>query len=470
MIKTTLRIKQAYNILNLKWWPTLLATILGFLDSVANIVLLLSIGEFVARQIHTTSTKGNILKIFFGEQISDYTFNLIFVFVLFTKAFTISTKYFLNEKIKIQIEKELTLELFRKGNHKSLRKLKSALTKFIIKGIIGFLSDVFFMLLVFCILLSYHSSLAFAYFIFVILIISIARFFLQFNKTKISEASTKRNRYLKKEKLIERDFLELKHNNRIEKEIGILAKRFQAYEIFARRKNILLSLAEAISPVAFFSFLILISLTYSHLNLISTSSFLEIILLLIYSQGPIRRSLRIPRYWIAGGNALEKIQMNRNSFNNEEQLKQIVERVRYGLSQITAVITSLPFENLNSILSSFKKEQNTYPFHFRYFNIQSKLVGETVISALSYKSTTKERPAIVDLVQALNLPKEFSDELDSPITLNPNFSKKFLFYGFVIMSELDNSEIIFFSEEFRNEFLKLKDTSSIALKKTYICL
>lgn len=470
MIKSIKRIKNVYLILNLKWWHTMLATILGFLDSLSNVLLLLGIGEFVARQLHTSSTKGNLLKVLFGEHISELNFNLIFISILILKALTISSKYFLNEKIKLQVERKLTLEMLDQKRSSTHRKILSRINNLISKGIIGLLSDFFFITLVFGLLMTYDSYLALSYLAFVCSVFSLATFFINFNNQRIHDALNRRSKYRKKEKEIERKIDDLIHTDRFDKEINILKKRFNLYEEISSKKNKIIAISEAISPITFFTFLVIISFVFSQNHTFSSSTLLEIILLLIYSQGPIRRILRVPRYWISGSKAMQLILedkvKNEPTFEYEKWSAEL-DKIHDSFS---SVITKHSEEYLNLLLSPLQREKSSLIKNIRFFDTKSKLAGDSLLSSISFKSRSKESEAILNLANLLKLPKDFIDLLENNKSSNNLLSTRFLFYAYVLMCEIDHSEIVFFTSDFSHEFIQLKETSAFALKKTYICL
>lgn len=416
--------------INIKWWSILLTTILSFLDSLSNVLLLLGIGQIVAIQTSANSTKGNILKLFFGEFSCGQNFIFLFLIFLLIKIVSLSLKTFLTQQTRTRISVNM-IARWAKKNPSSTSSIKTIeICNLFTKGYIGFFADSFFLLVVLGILLTYNSSIGLLYLAFIGFNIVLVQFIYALNKDKISKVKKLKSRYRRKEKLIRQYSIELAQTDRLEKETKLLMKRMAAFETADLKKNRIIALAEAITPLSFFSFLIFIAYSFPLFTNGIQASFLEITLLLIYSQGSLRRNMRATRFWVIGR----------------------AEIIRY-------------LENLEPI--NFIPE----PSEIRYFKNNFQLHGESLISAIAFKSVTNEKNRIIELAKSLDQTGTLAEILESEESkFHRKITREYLFFSMIIMSELDHSnQIVFdssFKEYFNNTFLE-KDTPY--LKKTYLC-
>lgn len=416
--------------INIKWWSILLTTILSFLDSLSNVLLLLGIGQIIANQTSSNSTKGNILKLFFGDNASGENFIYLFLFFLFLKVFALCFKSLMTEQVKTRISVNMIAKWAKINTPSSAAIKTTEISNLFAKGYIGFISDSFFLLVVFGILMNYSPSIGLLFLAFIAINVVIVKFIYALNKEKLNDVRKLKNRYKRKEKFIRQFTHELKHTDRLEKESNILLKRLHAFELGNLKKNRFIGMAEAITPLSFFSFLLFVA--YSH-NLFSSgieSSFLEITLLLIYSQGSLRRNMRATRYWVIGKTEITKF---------------------------------LEILNSNSIVEEHKE--------LRLFNNHFQLHGESLISAIAFMSVSKEKKQILYLASKLDNSSKLVELLsEEEIKFQQKLTPDFLFLSLIIMSELDHSkQIVFdstFKEYFNNTFHE-KDTSF--LKKTFLC-
>jgi hypothetical protein len=428
-----IEIKNASKFLkeiNIKWWSILLTTILSFLDSLSNVLLLLGIGQIVAIQASANSTKGNILKLFFGDFAPGENFIYLFIFFLLLKILALCFKTLLNEQIKTRITVNMTARWAKIHSAPAPAIKTTEITNLFSKGYIGFLADSFFLLVVFGILINYSSSIGLLYLAFIGFNIALVKFIYTLNKEKISDARKLKNRYKRKEKLIRQFSHELKHTDRLEKESNLLLKRLKAFELGSLKKNRIIGIAEAITPLSFFSFLLFLAYSQEVFTTGVGSSFLEITLLLIYSQGSLRRNMRATRYWIIGRTEIIKFLENLKLSNPDEENKEL-----------------------------------------RYFKNNFQLYGESLISAIAFKSVSKEKIELIELAEKLDNTGKLAEILsEEEVNFQQKLTREFLFFSLIIMSELDNSKHIVFDLSFQEYFNTLfagKDTSY--LKKTYQC-
>lgn len=430
MIREIKNVSKFLHEINIKWWSILLTTILSFLDSLSNVLLLLGIGQIVAIQTSANSTKGNILKLFFGELSSGKNFIFLFLIFLLIKIVTLSLKTFLIQQTRTRISVNM-IACWAKKNPSSTSSIKSIeICNLFTKGYIGFISDSFFLLVVLGILLTYNLSIGLFYLAFIGFNIILIQFIYALNKDKISNVKKLKSRYRRKEKLIRQYSAELAQTDRLEKETKLLKKRMQAFETASLKKNRIIAIAEAITPLSFFSFIIFVAYSYPLFTTSIQASFLEITLLLIYSQGSLRRNMRATRFWVI------------------------------GRAEITRFL-----ENLKPI--NILPE----PKEIRYFKNNFQLHGESLISAIAFKSVASEKKRIIELAKKLEKSGAFAKTLElEESTFNQKISREYLFFSMIIMSELDQSnQVIFdstFEQYFNSTFLE-KDTSY--LKKTYLC-
>jgi hypothetical protein len=430
MIRETKNASTFLKEINIKWWSILLTTILSFVDSLSNVLLLLGIGQIVANQTSSNSTKGNILKLFFGEYSSGKNFIYLFLVFLLLKVFALCFKTLLTEQIKTRISIRMIAKRAKLKSPPAKEIKTTEISNLFAKGYIGFFADSFFLLVVFGILMNYSQSIGLLYIAFIGFNIALIKFIYTFNKGKISEARKLKNRYKRKEKLIRQFSQDLHQTDRLDRESNLLLKRLQAFELGSLKKNSLLGIAEAITPLSFFSFLLFVAYSHQFFATGIESSFLEITLLLIYSQGSLRRNMRATRYWVVGRTEISTFL---ESIQNQNTTDEVIET--------------------------------------RYFKKNMQLHGESLISAITYKGISKEKNQILQLAEKLDPSGNFLQLIsEEDSKFQQKISHEFLFFSFLIMCELDQSKHITFDHSFHEYFKNLFDkTDTSFLKKTYQC-
>lgn len=451
--------------LDIKWWSVFSTTILCFLDSMSNVLLLLGIGQIAANQLSSNSTKGNILKLFFGDLISSPKFTFIFVLFLGIKVFSIALKKIKIEQIKTRISNNMFIHWSNnEGMHSSDLKT-SEITNFFSKGIIGFLSDSFFLIVVFAVLLNYNSFIGALFIAFIALNIFLVKLLFNLNKKLIDNNRKNKNRLKRKQKFIKQNSLELQRIDRLKKEQGVLSKRVDAFNVANSKLNVMIGIAEAITPLSFFSFLLFIAHSNHLFSNTSASTFLEITLLLIYSQGSLRRNMRATRYWINGNSEVVKFLNTNDQLNSGKSVNPHFFN-SIATSKTTSELNSIEKENLVQILEN----ELNYHTQFRYIRPRKAIIGENIIEALSFRNSTREKNRILELAAKLDSSGNLHDLISTKTQdFQHNLTSEQLFFYSIIQSELDNSELILFDQAFLPQFNQLFQSKPDYLKKTYLC-
>jgi hypothetical protein len=318
---------------------------------------------------------------------------------------------------------------------------------------------------VFAVLLNYNSFIGALFIAFIALNIFLVKLLFNFNKKLIDNNRKNKNRLKRKQKFIKQNSLELQRIDRLKKEQGVLLKRIDAFRQANSKLNVMIGAAEAITPLSFFSFLLFIAHSNHLFSNTTASTFLEITLLLIYSQGSLRRNMRAPRYWINGNaevvnflNAIEQLDseksVNPHFFNSISN------------SKTTSELNSIEEENLNQILEN----ELHYHTQFRYIRPRKMILGENIIEALSFRNATKEKNRILELAALLDSSGNLHDTISKETRdFQNNLTIELLFFYTIIQSELDKSELILFDRAFLPQFNQLFQLKPDYLKKIYIC-
>ena len=461
-------IKSTFHFLTeikIKWWSIVSTTILGFLDSLANVSLLLGIGQLIANIIGTGSTKGNILKLLFGPISSSEKFIYVFVTILILKIFFLALKTYQLALVKSEIILLSTHLSIEKQPHKLSELKTNELSNFIAKGIIGFLSDTFFLLVVFSILSYYNLTIGFVFILFILLNILTVRFIYNQNSNRIKETQQLKSRYKKKQKLIHQFAEELQKINRLSKEKKIFEKRISKYKRLHSINSLYVAVAEAIVPLSFFSFLLFIAYSQSIFSQSLATSFLEITLLLIYSQGALRRNMRATRYWIVGKIELDKFNTLSNFIKETTSLENKV-NINFPTLKILKELNKEEQEAISQLVN----EPNHAPSNFRYFRDSFNLPGENLLSSLYFESLQKEKKEILELAYQLDNSHSLTEKiLDKKSNFNFELSRKERFHLLIILSELDESELILFDSSYQTFFNELCIQNPKFLQKIYLC-
>jgi hypothetical protein len=450
--------------LEIKWWSIVLTTILCFLDSLSNVLLLLGIGQIVANQISSTSTKGNILKLFFGELISTQKFTFVFIFFLLIKILSVALKKIKIEQVKTAISTNM-IRLWSRNDSPSNEIKSSEIANFFAKGVIGFISDSFFLLVVFAVLANYNLAIGSLFIAFIATNIFVIKILYHLNKNIFDENQKNKKRLIRKQKLIKQHFIELRKIDRFEKEKGILTKRIGSFQLANFKLNLIIGIAEAITPLSFFSFLLILAHSSQLFSKTPSSTFLEITLLLIYSQGSLRRNMRATRYWVQGNNEISRFLKDLDQQIIETQ-KKLTFNHPFEISTSTNNLSASEKDFLHEVIQN----ESNYYTQFRYIDQRNRPLGESLLEAACYRSKIKEKEKILKLASKIDpsgdLTKILSDE---SFDLNTKITIEQLFFFTIIQSEMDQSELILFENNFLPIFIKFFDKKPDYLKKIYLC-
>ena len=172
---------------------------------------------------------------------------------------------------------------------------------------------------------------------------------------------------------------------------------FRSYKRLHSINSLYVAVAEAIVPLSFFSFLLFIVYSQSIFSQSLATSFLEITLLLIYSQGALRRNMRATRYWIVGKIELDKFNTLSNFIKETTSLENKV-NINFPTLKILKELNKEEQEAISQLVN----EPNHAPSNFRYFRDSFNLPGENLLSSLYFESLQKEKKEILELAYQLD--------------------------------------------------------------------
>lgn len=310
--------------------PALFANVL---DSVTNALLLISIGKGFSLIAHDTSTKSQLFDVWVVH-ISDFSqWTLVFFALLALKAVSTFLDHWLNHKASegfVKFVRHAQLNTWSSSTNtaermhaeaqwnESLHSEHHNLRKLISAGVLEAAADFTYLLLLFALFYSLDPSLVLIIAAFIPVYAISAGLLGQWITVRKRERSNRKEQLLRKEAW-------LSATARSHAQLNRLAVWKKSWQTSADKHSaaddhwvVSKALSEAIAPVIFFSMLFAVLWRIQSDAALQPQTF-SFILLLIYAQGSLRRSMRVPGVWISGMYSLKKTLPLR--LNASEELK-----------------------------------------------------------------------------------------------------------------------------------------------------
>lgn len=298
--------------------PALFANIL---DSITNALLLISIGKAFSLFVHDSSSKSQLFDTFLFP-INDFReWTVVFFVLLAVKAVSTFMDHWLNHKATegfVQFVRQAQLSTWSSSTdadvwkrhaeqwQNSIHSEQSNLRKLISSGVLEAAADLSYLVILFVLFFSIDASLMWMVLAF-LPVYALSAWILGALTSRWKRERTGRREHLKdtEARMLRTAASQAQFNRR-----SAWEKKWQRatadYNAVDQRWSAAKALSETITPLIFFCMLFTV---LKHLNEVGTfqeQSF-SFILLLIYAQGSLRRSMRIPAVWINGLHSLRKL-------------------------------------------------------------------------------------------------------------------------------------------------------------------
>jgi ABC-type multidrug transport system fused ATPase/permease subunit len=434
--------KIIFTFLKNKWVWVFPAFVSNILNSCINASILLSIGKYINLINQEKSAKTNIFDSIFGKiESTDSMFKLFLVLVLLKAVFTFLDN-FLSQFIGnsfITFVRIKSVESFfydssftnTKDRIKRLSKTTStelnSIKDLVTKGSLELISDVSYMIIIAILVYSFNSALLFNILI-ALPLFGLISFFLgsKSSNSKLSLNNKRQSIFDFSENLASEINSRIMLNN-ISKTKRAWEKIESKFTKASRDYSIKLGLREASTPLLFYSLIAWILYNVSVKNINSETNTLSIILLILYAQGPIRRTMRAPSVWKTGLHSLNKM----NLILNYKSLNTIVPIEHHSMTianeassntfhrgEIYNIKECINKDNLINCVLGFNNTNNGYEVLFdnnkvnNHFNLRKtigvvseefSLFGENIFEILNIKNDKIKHAELISMVGRNNL-------------------------------------------------------------------
>lgn len=441
--------KIIFTFLKNKWIWVFPAFVSNILNSCINASILLSIGKYINLINQEKSAKTNIFDSIFGKiESTDSMFKLFLVLVLLKAVFTFLDNFlsqFIGNSFVTFVRTKSVESFFYDSsftNTKDRIKLLSKTTStelnsikdLVTKGSLELISDVSYMIIIGILVYSFNSALLYNILI-ALPLFGLISYFLgsKSSNSKLSLNNRRQSIFDFSENLASQINSRIMLNN-ISKTKRAWEKIEAKFTKASRDYSIKLGLREASTPLLFYSLIAWILYNVSIKNINSETNTLSIILLMLYAQGPIRRTMRAPSVWKTGLHSLKKmnLKLNNDPLNNivpiEHQSITIVTETSSTIFQkgeIYKVNSCFNKDNLINCVLGFNITSNNYEVLFdsakvnNHFNLRKtvgvvseefNLYGENIFEILNIKNNKIKHAELISMVdQNKLLMEQFSN-------------------------------------------------------------
>lgn len=432
-----------------KWIWVSPAFVSNILNSCINASILLSIGKYINLINQEKSAKTNIFDSIFGKiESTDSMFKLFLVLVLLKAVFTFLDNFlsqFIGNSFVTFVRTKSVESFFydssianTKDRVKRLSKTSStelnSIKDLVTKGTLELTSDISYMVIIAILIFSFNSELLFNILI-AIPLFGLISFLLgsKSSNSKLSLNNKRQSIFDYSENLATEIKSRIMLNN-ISKTRGGWEKIESKFTKASIEYSIRLGLREASTPLLFYSLIAWILYNVSIKNINSETNTLSIILLILYAQGPIRRTMRAPAVWKTGLHSLRKMNLKLNY----EPLKNIVPIEHQSITIVTEASSTIfqkgemykvnscvNKDNLINCVLGFNIKSNTYKVLFDNINVNNhfslrktagvvsdefNLYGENIFEILNIKNNKIKHAELMSLIdQNKLLMEQFSN-------------------------------------------------------------
>lgn len=376
-----------------------------FIHAFTTILLLLMIGQIISQ---SDSTKSRLLQILLlGTFHAAYQWYWVIGLLIIKFIGTAFRNYFLPLipfKIQIALQDDRIGQSNQKNDFISDKDIKNYARAYI-KGNILWKADIFLLLLIF--LLLFHLNVRVAFFWLLLWVLGIVirwwvvHYYLHAKRAWKEALGALQQKW----KFIILNQSVLKIDQQWKKEVRILKRREgKAAETF-RSYGFQKAWTSGFFPVYFFSFVFLLAWIFkgagSDLTIV-----LQIILIIIYSQGALMRSFRAPEYWKVIRGIEKKWNSKWNESVNTPNTSMTSELPDYIDAHIKE-LNNLSKQQWDKMLPVFYSEEamqeRFYKTLFRkvsLIDLEKPLIGETFLSAIISDKEAVHVPMLKELLSA----------------------------------------------------------------------
>ena len=318
-----------------RWYWVFPAFFSNIIGSCLSASLLLSIGKYINLVNQESSAKSSIFDSLFGSINSPESMFTFFITLIILKTIFTFLENYLSQHIGNLFTSFIRLKsvnsFFFENNYENINKRINRLSKsssndlnsikeLFTKGCLDLTSDLSYLVIIMMLVYSFNE------FLFLKIIISLpffalASYFLGTisSKSKII-LNNKRHSIFEYTEHLSREIKSRIMLNSISKTRLDWNKKEISFSSASNRYSLFLGIREASTPFLFYVLIAWILFNVSTTKSINDSSTLSIILLILYAQGPIRRTMRATSIWKTGLHSLNKmsiIKINEPTLNLE---------------------------------------------------------------------------------------------------------------------------------------------------------
>jgi hypothetical protein len=378
-----------------------------FIHAFTTILLLLMVGQIISQ---SDSTKSRLLQILLlGNFNAAYQWYWVIGLLIIKFIGTAFRNYFLPLiPFKIQITlQDYRMESSNQKNDFITDKDIKNYGRAYVKGYILWIADLFLLLLIF--LLLFHLDVWVAFFWLLLWVLGIiirwwvVHYYLRAKRVWKETLGALQRKW----KFIMLNRSVLKIDQQWKKEVRILKRREVKAEDAFRSFGFQKAWTSGFFPVYFFGFVFLLAWMFKGSENDQTI-ILQIILIIIYSQGALMRSFRAPEYWRVIRGVEKKWDSKLNASVNTPNASITNDLADYVDSHIKDLI-SLSKQEWEKILPFFyseeKNQEKFYKTLFRKVSLIDSgkpLVGETYLSAILSDKEAVQMPVLNDLLSVFD--------------------------------------------------------------------
>ena len=358
-----------------------------FIHAFTTILLLLLVGQIISQ---SDSTKSRLLQfLLLGKFQPQYQWHWVFALLAIKFVGTALRNYYMQlVPFKIQVLlQDYWIEYGRQAAGFSPDKDIKKYARAYIKGRILWLADICLLLLIF--ILLFYLNIRVALFWLILWIMGmlfrwwVVHFYLNARKSW-KEANLL---LLKKWKFIFSNSYRLKTDQQWKKELRILKRRedkaVDTFRYFGFQK----AWTSGFFPVYFFSF-VFGMIWFFKASGVNQTVILQIILLIIYSQGALMRSFKAPEYWKIIRLAQKKWDESISGLNNQTLSEEQEATLLFAETKLHDV-DAITNQEWNQIITLFNINQNIHEKYYKTIfkkfclvDLEKPLIGDTFLSAV----------------------------------------------------------------------------------------
>ncbi|MEY4331051.1 MAG: hypothetical protein RL609_1799 [Bacteroidota bacterium] len=378
-----------------------------FLHSSTAILILLLLGQFANK---TDATKSKILHLIAPNQFSEINIAYWIVGLLIAKFIATFFRNYFHQVTNFQIHNKILKEILFKyhfHDNNSFEKETTRYVKAYSKGVLLLVSDFFLLAVIYFLLSKLSNPVSNFWLLFIIVGIIIRSLVVKYfinSKYAFKNAVNAMNR---KWNFIFNNHLTLIKDQQFKKELNILNNREKTAASALNKYASHHAWTAGFFPVYFYIFLFVIVWNFKSNNEIQ-SNFLQIILIIIYSQGALLRIFKTPAYWKEMVEIEAQWSRNISEYSSTPEIfqkkKSTKNNFEWDLSNYTKPMLIRLFSD--SLEKSKQSELIATDFYSSIFifDLNRKIIGDTFLGAVLTDKESEQLQLLINL--SLQAPPE----------------------------------------------------------------